>query len=123
MSDFYQEVILEAAQHPQNQGQLPDADHVVSEFNASCGDQLTLYLKVDTNTGRITDLKWEGSGCVISQATMSELSAKIIVEQLTVAQVRALTVEDLEALLGIEAISPGRLKCLTLGLSALSKVQ
>jgi nitrogen fixation protein NifU and related proteins len=121
-TDLYQEIILEAARHPQHRGQLVDADHVVSELNASCGDQVTLYLKVSSETGQVIELKWEGTGCVISQAALSELAAKINAEQLTLSEIQALTKSDIEALLGIEEISPGRIKCLTLGLTAFSRL-
>lgn len=123
MSDLYQEVILEAARHPHHQGQLSDADYVVHELNASCGDVITLYLKVEQVTGRILDLKWEGQGCIISQAAMSELSAKVLAEHLTLTQVQALKLEDILEVLGLEEVSPGRLKCVMLGLKAFGQVQ
>lgn len=123
MSDLYQEVILEAARHPQNQGQMDDADYVIHELNASCGDVITLYLKVNSQTGQVTDLKWQGQGCIISQAAMSELSGKIKAEQLSLTDIHALKLEDVTSLLGIDEISPGRLKCVMLGLKAFGQVQ
>lgn len=118
MSELYQEVLLEEAKHPQNQGQLLDADTVLTQTNASCGDQVTIYLKVDSQSHRITDLKWEGQGCIISQAAMSLLSQVILERKLTVSETNDFTQSDVEELLGIEEISPGRIKCLMLGVSA-----
>jgi nitrogen fixation NifU-like protein len=123
MSELYQEVILEEARHPQNQGRIPDADLVLQQTNASCGDQVTIYLKLDPHSRHITDIKWEGQGCIISQAAMSLVSQLILDQKLTVAQVLRYSQQDLEQLLGIEAISPGRIKCLLLGVSAFAQAQ
>jgi nitrogen fixation NifU-like protein len=122
MTDLYQELILEEARSPQNHGKLTDADQVLTGRNASCGDEVTIYLKwgVDQQGNKIiTDLKWEGQGCVISQAAMSVLSGMIMGK--SVKEVLAITPQNLEAQLGIETLSPGRVKCLMLGLFSIQK--
>lgn len=123
MSDLYQEVLLEEAKHPQNKGQLPESDLVLRQSNASCGDQIIIYLKIDPQSQAITDLKWDGQGCIISQAAMSLLSQVILQHKLTLSQVTHYSQSDLEELLGIEDISPGRIKCLMLGVSAFKHAQ
>jgi nitrogen fixation NifU-like protein len=123
MNDLYQEIILEEARHPQHYGELETPDVVVHERNASCGDEVTVYLKFDKSDEKIIDLKWQGHGCIISQAAMSALSGKVVTEGLTLDQVNQLTKPQIEELLGIDDISPGRLKCLLLGLQALKSAR
>jgi nitrogen fixation NifU-like protein len=121
MSDIYQEIIIEEFQNPQNAGQLKDADIVLYERNSSCGDDVKIFLKLDAAKTKIIDIKWEGNGCAISQAAMSVLSAKIKQEQPLISALKKITKKDVEELLGLEDISMGRVKCLTLGLTALHK--
>ncbi len=122
MNDLYQEIILEEARHPQHFGEMEDAELVIHERNASCGDEITLYLKLNESKDHIVDLKWQGHGCIISQAAMSALSGKIISEDLSLTEIHKLSKAQIEELLGIEEISPGRLKCLLLGLQTLKHV-
>lgn len=121
MSDLYQEIILDQLEHPQHKGVL-DGEGVISrhELNASCGDEVTVYLKLAD--GAVTQLKWQGQGCAISMATMSLLAEKITQQKLTKQQVLDLQLEDLLDLLGLEEISPGRLKCVMLGLKAIQRL-
>lgn len=72
LADLYQEVILDHYKRPRNFGALADANRHAEGFNPLCGDQLTLYLKVDEDT--ISDVKFEGSGCAISTASASLLT-------------------------------------------------
>ena len=118
MSDLYQEIILETIKNPSNQGTLEDVEPI-HERNASCGDEVTVFLKVGAY-GKIEDVKWQGEGCAISMASMSLLSDKIIDEGLSIADVEQLSQEDLVEMLGLEQISPGRIKCLHLGKKAVS---
>src|SRR5258708_5732382 len=119
MSDLYQEVIIEEFRHPQNYGQLPDADYILRERNSSCGDEVTMYLKV-TADGQIKDVKWEGTGCAISMAAMSALSGQL--KHKKIQDVTKLKQQDIESLLGLNGISVGRVKCLMLGAAALTKI-
>jgi nitrogen fixation NifU-like protein len=118
--DLYQEAIIEELKHPQNKRVLTDAAVSVHETNASCGDDMTVFLKFDASGQQIAEVGWQGSGCAISQATMSLLSEKIT--QMRVSDVLTLQQSDLEALLGLEQpIAYGRVKCLLLGLQAVKK--
>ncbi len=120
MSDLYQEIIIEEFRHPHNFGAMSDADYVIHERNSTCGDEVTMYLKV-TPDGRISEVKWEGNGCAISMATMSVLSQ--VIQNKTFAEIKKMSQKDLEELLGLEEIALGRVKCLTLGFSALKKIK
>lgn len=120
-NDLYQEIILEEFRSPQNFGKLGDADLILSGRNASCGDNLTLYLQLDTATQKITDIKWDGEGCAISMATMSVLSQKVKLEQPTLSQLAKLQKQDILELIGLEEITSGREKCLLLGVHVLTE--
>src|SRR5579859_2844946 len=108
MSDLYQEIIIEEFRHPQNFGQIRDAHKVVHERNASCGDVLTVYIKLDPASQKVIDIRWEGNGCAISMAAMSVLSAKIRAKQPKVSELKKLSQSEIEELLGLDEISIGR---------------
>lgn len=71
--ELYQEVILDHNKHPQNFHVMEDADSRLEGFNPLCGDHYTFYLKFDGD--RISDVSFEGSGCAISKASASMMSA------------------------------------------------
>jgi NifU-like protein involved in Fe-S cluster formation len=118
--DLYQEIILEECKHPKNFGSLSDADLTLEEHNASCGDKVTVFMKLKKADGKnqVIDLKWNGEGCAISMSAMSVLSSKILKEKMTIEQLQQLQQTDMEALLGLEEITIGREKCLLIGLHA-----
>lgn len=122
MDDLYQEIILHESKHPQNQGVIDDADLVVTGGNKSCGDEVTVYLKLSDDKQQIVDLKWQGSGCAISQSAMSLLSQKVASGQWTAADLQQKELPDVLELLGLDSISPGRMKCVSLGVSTLQKI-
>jgi len=114
MSDLYREIILHEAAHPQKKGSLTNPTHEQDETNASCGDKVTVQLTLKDD--RITQIAWQGAGCAISQASMSLISA--FVEGKTKNEVEKLAKIDVLELLGLEEITPGREKCMMLGLKA-----
>jgi nitrogen fixation NifU-like protein len=67
--DLYQEVIIDHSKHPRNFRVLESATRTVEAVNPLCGDQLTLYVKLDGD--RIEDISFEGAGCAISKASTS----------------------------------------------------
>lgn len=78
LDDLYQQLILEHSRRPIGKGEIdaPEGSITAShhEYNPSCGDELTLSVAADPETGALTDLKWEGQGCSISMASASILS-------------------------------------------------
>lgn len=116
MTDLYQQVLLEELSNPHNKQVMDDAAVTFHAVNASCGDDMTVFLKLNGDT--VTDISWVGSGCAISQATMSLLSEEL--KGKTITNVQNITQKDLETLIGIEQISVGRVKCLMLGLNAVT---
>ena len=69
LRDLYQEVILDHNRSPRNFGRLDDADLQADGHNPLCGDRLSITIKLTGD--RVTDLRFEGSGCAISKASAS----------------------------------------------------
>lgn len=69
LRDLYQEVILEHGKSPRNYRKIEDATHEAHGDNPLCGDNITLYLKLQGDT--IEDVAFQGSGCAISKASAS----------------------------------------------------
>lgn len=75
LRDLYQEVILDHNKRPRNFGTLDPADRRADGHNPLCGDRLTLYLRLDGE--RIADVRFDGSGCAISKASASMMTATV----------------------------------------------
>ena len=78
MSDLdalYQELILEHNRRPKNYRVMEDADRKVEGHNPLCGDQLTLWVKLDGD--QLKDVSFQGSGCAISKASASLMTAAV----------------------------------------------
>ena len=59
----YTETVLEHFRHPQNVGKIEDADGKATEGSPACGDMVAVYLKVEPETKKISDIKFESYGC------------------------------------------------------------
>jgi len=70
LRELYQEVILDHSRHPRHFGALEGASHKAEGYNPLCGDRVTVYLKLGED-GRVADIKFQGKGCAISQASAS----------------------------------------------------
>jgi len=107
--------ILDHFENPRHKGAMPDADAAVEGGNPGCGDIVTMYLKVDPQTGR-AEVTFEGTGCTISQASASYLSEHASGK--TVENILALDYNDLMDALGREIVQQ-RTRCATLSLDTL----
>lgn len=74
-SALYQDVILEHNRAPRNFRRMDDADRHAEGRNPLCGDQITVWLKLDGDV--IADVSFEGSGCAISKASASLMTAAV----------------------------------------------
>lgn len=110
-SDIYKDIILDYYRNPRNLGDLPDADVRVKDSNPLCGDVIEMQLKIED--GKISDIRFKGKGCAISQASASMLTE--LVKGKTLEEVKALGKADVLHLLGIDP-GPTRIKCALLGL-------
>ena len=74
--NFYNEILTEHNVHPEFKHDLPDANIELEGVNPSCGDDITLKLKVDGDV--ITDGAFIGDGCAISQASADIMLGMVI---------------------------------------------
>jgi len=75
LRDLYQEMILDHSRKPRNFRALEKANHKAEGYNPLCGDRLTIYLEVEGDT--VKDVSFEGSGCAISKASASMMTAAV----------------------------------------------
>lgn len=75
LSELYQEVILDHNKQPRNYRKLEDANRHAEGYNPLCGDQLTVYLKMDGD--KVADIGFLGSGCAISKASSSMMTSSV----------------------------------------------
>jgi nitrogen fixation NifU-like protein len=114
--DIYAQNILDHYKHPRNKESLEQADLTQQEKNQSCGDDLTVFIKLAGP--KIAAIKYLGQGCAISQASISILSDKLVGQ--TVKRVLGYQFADIAQLLGVP-ISERRQNCAMLGLRAIQK--
>ncbi|MFQ5552233.1 MAG: Fe-S cluster assembly sulfur transfer protein SufU [Thermoplasmata archaeon] len=113
--EMYQEAILDHYQNPRNKGELEAPDIWAREDNPLCGDEIALYLKLDAD-GVVEDVRFQGQGCAISQASASMLTVRL--KGKTLKEVLTIDEDAVLQTLGIP-ISHARLKCALLSLSTL----
>ncbi len=75
LADLYQEVILDHGRNPRNFRPMPDATATAEGLNPLCGDHYHVFLRMDGD--RIADVSFQGSGCAISKASASLMSAAL----------------------------------------------
>jgi nitrogen fixation NifU-like protein len=75
LADLYQELILDHSKSPRNFGVLPDANHTAQGVNPVCGDNYTIYAKMDGDV--VQEISFQGSGCAISKASASILTESL----------------------------------------------
>jgi nitrogen fixation NifU-like protein len=73
LDELYQEVILDHNKSPRNYRVMSDANRKAEGYNPLCGDHVTVYLHLED--GVIRDVSFQGSGCAISKASASMMTA------------------------------------------------
>ena len=111
---IYREQILDHNKNPRNKGTLENPEFTYQDVNPLCGDEIRMDVKTDGE--RVTDIRFSGRGCAISQAAASILTEMVDGQSLD--DVKAISREDLLDELGVP-ISPARIKCAMLGLKVL----
>lgn len=66
---MYTSKVMEHFKNPRNMGEIPEADGIGTVGNPTCGDLMTMYIKVNEN--RIEDIKFKTYGCGAAIATSS----------------------------------------------------
>ena len=115
MDDLYREEILQHYKRPHNWGPMEAPDLTAEAHNPLCGDQLKVMLKVGDD-GRVEEIRFDGHGCAISQASASMVSDEV--KGMSVDELLKLDKQFVLELLGID-ISATRMKCALLSLKVL----
>ena len=113
--DIYREIILDHYRNPRNKGKLPGADINTHDSNPLCGDEIDIHMKVQGD--KILDVKFEGRGCAISQASASMLTEMVINKPLT--SVKDIAKTDILENIGLTNLGPARVKCALLALKVM----
>jgi nitrogen fixation protein NifU and related proteins len=96
MTENYTEKVKDHFFNPRNVGSIPDADGVGTVGNPTCGDVMTMYIKVTDD--RITDIKFKTYGCAAAIASSS--IATEIIKGKTINEALKLTRDDVAKELG-----------------------
>ena len=126
--NFYDEVLLDHNLHPQHLHELPCATCSHAGMNPSCGDEITLHLRLQN--GIIADASYTGVGCAISQASadimldliigkteQEALHLKSLFSAMIAGEITEAELEELEEAGALQNIAkmPARVKCAVLG--------
>ncbi|MFL5481384.1 MAG: Fe-S cluster assembly sulfur transfer protein SufU [Gemmatimonadaceae bacterium] len=132
LSALYQEMILDHYRRPRNKGTMENADASVEMKNPLCGDEIGLQVVFDGD--QISDVKFSGRGCSISQASASMMTQ--LLKGKTRAEIESIRTQFRELMLGttkasddlgpLRALSgvarfPARVKCALLAWNALER--
>jgi len=134
LSSLYQQLILEHYRNPRNKAELEEKTVEIHMANPVCGDEIRLQLRIEDD--HITEAKFIGQGCSISQAAISMMTTLIQGRRLDEADALAKrftemmhgdedagndkALGDLRALKGVSKF-PVRIKCALLGFDALQE--
>ncbi|WP_022766869.1 Fe-S cluster assembly sulfur transfer protein SufU [Butyrivibrio sp. XPD2006] len=129
LKQLYREIVNEHNLHPMHKRAIENPDLVLRGVNPSCGDDITLSLKI--KDGVIEDGGYEGSGCAISQASVDMMVDQIIGKKTEEAVKLAETfmgmikgevtdeesIESLDEAAALQDVAhmPARVKCAVLG--------
>ena len=108
------DMLIDHYEHPRNFGSLEDADIVRGGGHPGCGDTITVYVKL--KDGAVETFKFEGKGCMVSQAAASLLSLEV--EGRTLEEVSAMGKDRIVEMLGKEIVVR-RPRCSMLALDTL----
>ena len=117
MDNLYSEFLLDLYKNPLNRGALTNAELQYKIHNPLCGDEIELFIKLNNNS--VSEVGWDGAGCVVSQVGASLLKEYI----------KGKNKDELKKITGNEVIkqsgltlNPTRLRCLLLAFTALQKI-
>jgi len=106
LESMYQEIILDHYRHPHNKGLREPYDAEVHHVNPTCGDEVTLRVRLDgaDDGATVTDISYDALGCSISQASASVMSDLVIGK--TVKEAMAIGDEFLELMQSRGGLAP-----------------
>jgi nitrogen fixation NifU-like protein len=115
MEDLYRENIIDHYKNPQYRGHLDPNNIQFEDDNPLCGDHIEITLRLN-GSSIVTEGRFDGKGCAISQASADLLIESIIGKSLD--EVKTLSRQNILDMLGIE-LGPVRMKCALLALKVL----
>jgi nitrogen fixation NifU-like protein len=115
MNDKYSEKVLDHFKNPRNIGEIKNADGIGTVGNPTCGDVMTIYIKVKNN--KIEDIKFKTYGCAAAIASSS--IATELVKGKTLEEALKLTRNDVANELG--GLPAYKMHCSNLAADALRK--
>src|SRR5207245_10524016 len=99
MSSIYSDIILDYYRYPRNKGQITSPRIKAKDSNPLCGDVVEIQMQVDGDN-RVTEIKFDGNGCSISQASASMLTE--LVKGKTLDDLRKIPTENVLELIGVD---------------------
>ena len=115
---LFREEIIERYRFPRYRGSIQNPHTQGEVMNALCGDELTLFLRLDDAKEKVTEVKFQGEGCALMTAAADMLCEAITGKNH--AELKEFSAENLLAFYG-ESPSPARLKCVLLPYEALKQ--
>ncbi|MBN2226987.1 MAG: Fe-S cluster assembly scaffold protein NifU [candidate division Zixibacteria bacterium] len=110
---MYSEKVIEHFQNPRNVGEIENADGIGTVGNPSCGDIMTIYLKIDDEI--ISDIKFKTFGCGAAIATSSITTE--LAKGRTLAEAEKLTRDEVAD--ALDGLPPVKMHCSNLATDAL----
>ena len=114
-SDMYKEIILDYYKNPRNKGSIDHPDSKARDSNPLCGDVVEMQLKF--TDGKVSDIKFNGDGCAISQASASMLTEMVMGKSID--EIRKIDKITLLDNLGSPNLGAVRIKCALLPLKVM----
>jgi nitrogen fixation protein NifU and related proteins len=111
----YSQKVLDHFMHPHNAGKMEDPDATATEGSPSCGDQVTVYLKVDEQSKRIEDISFLSYGCASNIATASIITD--LAKGKSLEEAKAITWRD--AMEALDGLPPVKVHCSVLAADTL----
>lgn len=111
----YNEIVLEHFRHPRNVGSIENPDGKATEGSPACGDMVSVYIKVDESSKKITDVKFESYGCASNIATGSIITE--LAKGKTVEEAKQITWKQASEALG--GLPPIKAHCSVLAVEGL----
>ncbi len=113
----YSQKVLDHFMKPHNVGKLENADIEATEGSPACGDQVTIYMKVDEKTHKIDDIKFQSYGCASNIATGSIITDLAMGKTLEEAE----NITWKEAAEALDGLPPVKMHCSVLAVDTLQK--
>lgn len=111
----YSQKVLDHFMHPQNVGKMENPDAVATEGSPACGDQVTVYLKVNDENKVIEDISFLSYGCASNIATASIITE--LAKGKTLDEAKQITWKD--AMEALDGLPPVKVHCSVLAADTL----